>query len=170
MYFICNICFNFCNSLMDGSSVAFIAFYLSIHLVVSSSCSRSWYHSVRPFRGILIIIQFPASLLSKFWLNICSSCPVLSSEIFLSFQGILIAGNEEQKAKYLPQLATGEWTAAFCLTEPSSGSDAASIRTRATLTEDGKTWLLNGSKIWISNGGYADLMTVFAKTPVSTST
>lgn len=75
-------------------------------------------------------------------------------------------GNEAQKEKYLPRLACGEWTAAFCLTEPSSGSDAASIRTRATLSDDGKHWLLNGSKIWISNGGYADLMTVFAKTEV----
>lgn len=83
------------------------------------------------------------------------------------FQGILICGTDAQKEKYLPQLACGEWTAAFCLTEPSSGSDAASIQTRATLSDDGKTWLLNGSKIWISNGGYADLMTVFAKTSVS---
>ena len=58
-------------------------------------------------------------------------------------------------------------TAAFCLTEPTSGSDAASIQTKATLQEDGKTYLLNGNKIWISNGGYADMMTVFAKTKVS---
>ncbi|KAG7164836.1 Complex I assembly factor ACAD9-like [Homarus americanus] len=89
----------------------------------------------------------------------------LAAHQAIGLKGILIAGTNEQKEKYLPQLACGEWTAAFCLTEPSSGSDAASIQTRATLSEDGTTWLLNGSKIWISNGGYADLMTVFAKTP-----
>ncbi|XP_063602339.1 complex I assembly factor ACAD9, mitochondrial-like [Penaeus indicus] len=90
----------------------------------------------------------------------------LAAHQAIGLKGILIAGNEAQKEKYLPRLACGEWTAAFCLTEPSSGSDAASIRTRATLSDDGKHWLLNGSKIWISNGGYADLMTVFAKTEV----
>uniref|UniRef100_A0A8C9WAM8 Complex I assembly factor ACAD9, mitochondrial n=1 Tax=Scleropages formosus TaxID=113540 RepID=A0A8C9WAM8_SCLFO len=80
--------------------------------------------------------------------------------------GILIAGNEQQKAKYLPKLASGEHVAAFCLTEPGSGSDAASIQTRATLTEDGKHYLISGSKIWISNGGLADIFTVFARTAV----
>ncbi len=79
---------------------------------------------------------------------------------------MLIAGNDAQKSKYLPKLATGEWTAAFCLTEPSSGSDAASIQTRALLSEDENHWILNGNKIWISNGGFADFFTVFAKTEV----
>lgn len=79
---------------------------------------------------------------------------------------MLIAGNDAQKSKYLPKLATGEWTAAFCLTEPSSGSDAASIQTRALLSEDENNWILNGNKIWISNGGFADFFTVFAKTEV----
>lgn len=88
----------------------------------------------------------------------------LAAHQAIGLKGILICGTDAQKEKYLPQLASGDWTAAFCLTEPSSGSDAASIQTRATLSDDGKTWLLNGSKIWISNGGYADLMTVFAKT------
>ncbi|KZS09093.1 Acyl-CoA dehydrogenase family member 9, mitochondrial [Daphnia magna] len=83
-----------------------------------------------------------------------------------SVAGLLIAGNEEQKAKYLPRLATGEWTAAFCLTEPSSGSDAASVQTRATLSDNGDYWIMNGNKIWISNGGIADFFTVFAKTQV----
>merc|ERR1711962_136567 len=90
----------------------------------------------------------------------------LAAHQSIGYKGILIAGNEEQKEKYLPRLASGEWTAAFALTEPSSGSDAASIQTKATLADDGKTWLLNGGKIWISNGGYAQLMTVFAKTEV----
>ena len=72
-------------------------------------------------------------------------------------------GNEEQKQKYLPKLATGELTSAYCLTEPNAGSDANSGKTRAVLSEDGKHYLLNGQKIWITNGGFADVMTVFAK-------
>ncbi|XP_036386982.1 complex I assembly factor ACAD9, mitochondrial [Megalops cyprinoides] len=90
----------------------------------------------------------------------------LAAHQAIGLKGILIAGNEEQKAKYLPKLATGEHVAAFCLTEPGSGSDAASIQTRATLTEDGQHYLINGSKIWISNGGLADIFTVFARTEV----
>lgn len=84
----------------------------------------------------------------------------------IGFKGILLSGNEEQKRKYLPTLATGEKLAAFCLTEPSSGSDAASIRSHAKLSDDGKHWILNGGKLWISNGGIADVFTVFAQTPV----
>ncbi|CAI5735615.1 unnamed protein product [Peronospora destructor] len=84
----------------------------------------------------------------------------------IGLKGILLNGNEAQKAKYLPKLATGEHIAAFALTEPSSGSDAASIKTRATLSEDGKHFILNGDKIWISNGGWAEIMTVFAQTEV----
>lgn len=75
-------------------------------------------------------------------------------------------GNPEQKAKYLPRVSTGKEFAAFCLTEPASGSDAGSIKTRAVLSPDGKHYILNGSKIWISNGGFAEIMTVFAQTPV----
>ncbi|KAM9361264.1 complex I assembly factor ACAD9, mitochondrial [Symphorus nematophorus] len=90
----------------------------------------------------------------------------LAAHQAIGLKGILIAGNEAQKEKYLPKLATGEHIAAFCLTEPGSGSDAASIQTRATLSEDGTHYLLNGSKIWISNGGMADIMTVFARTEV----
>lgn len=84
----------------------------------------------------------------------------------IGFKGILLSGNEEQKRKYLPSLATGEKIAAFCLTEPSSGSDAASIRSHAKLSDDGKHWILNGGKLWISNGGIADVFTVFAQTSV----
>uniref|UniRef100_A0AAQ5Z7J0 Acyl-CoA dehydrogenase family, member 9 n=1 Tax=Amphiprion ocellaris TaxID=80972 RepID=A0AAQ5Z7J0_AMPOC len=90
----------------------------------------------------------------------------LAAHQAIGLKGILIAGNEAQKQKYLPKLSSGEHIAAFCLTEPGSGSDAASIQTRATLSEDGKHYLLNGSKIWISNGGMADIMTVFARTEV----
>lgn len=90
---------------------------------------------------------------------------MLAAHQAIGLKGILIAGNEQQKEKYLPKLATGELVAAFALTEPSSGSDAASIQTKARLSEDGKHWILNGEKIWITNGGFADVMTVFAKTP-----
>ena len=72
-------------------------------------------------------------------------------------------GDAEQKQRYLPKLVTGEWIAAYGLSEASAGSDAMNIRTRATLTPDGKHYVLNGEKMWISNAGFADLFTVFAK-------
>jgi len=84
----------------------------------------------------------------------------------IGFKGILLVGTPEQKEQYLPALATGEQFAAFALTEPSAGSDANSVKTNAKLSPDGKNWILNGSKIWISNGGIAEIFTVFAKTPV----
>ncbi|PIO71078.1 acyl-CoA dehydrogenase family member 9 [Teladorsagia circumcincta] len=86
--------------------------------------------------------------------------------ISIGYKGILLFGTEEQKQKYLPDLAAGNKFAAFCLTEPSSGSDANSIKTRAEKSPDGKHYILNGGKIWISNGGFADVFTVFAQTPV----
>ena len=76
---------------------------------------------------------------------------------------LLYYGNEEQKNKYIPKLASGEWKAAYCLTEPNSGSDANSGKSKAQLTEDGKHYVLNGQKMWITNGGFANLFTVFAK-------
>jgi acyl-CoA dehydrogenase family member 9 len=82
----------------------------------------------------------------------------------IGMKGILLFGTPEQRARYLPKLATGEMIAAFCLTESGAGSDAASIRARAEKGADG-TWTLNGEKIWITNGGIADLYTVFARTP-----
>lgn len=85
----------------------------------------------------------------------------------IGFKGILLFGTKAQKEKYLPKLASGEILAAFCLTEPASGSDAASIRTSAVPSPCGKYYTLNGSKIWISNGGLAEIFTVFAKTPVT---
>ncbi|XP_040856267.1 very long-chain specific acyl-CoA dehydrogenase, mitochondrial isoform X2 [Ochotona curzoniae] len=85
----------------------------------------------------------------------------------IGFKGILLFGTKAQKEKYLPKLATGETIAAFCLTEPSSGSDAASIQSSAVPSPCGKYYTLNGSKIWISNGGLADIFTVFAKTPIT---
>ena len=76
---------------------------------------------------------------------------------------LLLFGTEAQKAKYLPKLATAEMIAAYCLSEPQAGSDALAARTRADLSEDGTHYILNGQKMWITNGGFADLYTVFAK-------
>ena len=72
-------------------------------------------------------------------------------------------GTDEQKKKYLPKIATGEWLSSYCLSEPHAGSDSLAARTRAELTPDGKHWVLNGQKMWITNGGFADLFIVFAK-------
>ncbi|HKL35750.1 MAG TPA: acyl-CoA dehydrogenase family protein, partial [Salegentibacter sp.] len=76
---------------------------------------------------------------------------------------ILLYGNEEQRKKYIPKLATGEWFGAYCLTEPGAGSDANSGKTKAELTEDGKSYKLNGQKMWISNAGFASVFIVFAR-------
>ncbi len=81
----------------------------------------------------------------------------------IGMKGLLLFGTDAQKEKYLPRLASGEMIAAFCLTESGSGSDAASIKTRATKDRDGG-WILNGEKIWITSGGIADFYTVFART------
>jgi alkylation response protein AidB-like acyl-CoA dehydrogenase len=81
----------------------------------------------------------------------------------IGMKALLLFGSAEQRAKYLPRLATGELIAAFCLTEAGSGSDAASVKTSAVKNGDG-TWTLNGEKIWITNGGTAGFFTVFAKT------
>ncbi|HQF29170.1 MAG TPA: acyl-CoA dehydrogenase family protein, partial [Bacteroidia bacterium] len=76
---------------------------------------------------------------------------------------ILYFGNDAQKQKYLPKLATGEWKGSYCLTEPGSGSDALAAKTKAVLSEDGKYYILNGQKMWITNAGFADVFTVFAQ-------
>jgi alkylation response protein AidB-like acyl-CoA dehydrogenase len=76
---------------------------------------------------------------------------------------ILYFGSDEQKQKYIPKLISGEWQGAYGLTEPNAGSDALSAKTTAVLSEDGKHWILNGQKCWITNGGFADVFTVFAK-------
>ena len=81
----------------------------------------------------------------------------------IGYKAVLLFASDEQKKRWLPNLASGQWVAAYCLTEPSSGSDAASIKTRATLSADGKHYILNGNKLWITNGGIANFFTVFAK-------
>ncbi len=76
---------------------------------------------------------------------------------------ILYFGTDEQKKKYIPRLATGEWKASYCLTEPGSGSDALAAKTKAVLDADGKNYTINGQKMWITNAGFADLFVVFAQ-------
>ena len=76
---------------------------------------------------------------------------------------ILYFGTEEQKKKYLPKLASGEWKASYCLTEPGSGSDALAAKTKAVLSADGSHYILNGQKMWITNAGFADTFIVFAQ-------
>jgi alkylation response protein AidB-like acyl-CoA dehydrogenase len=76
---------------------------------------------------------------------------------------ILYYGNEDQKNRFIPKLASGEWKGCYCLTEPGSGSDANSGKTKAVLSEDGKHYTINGQKMWITNGGFAQVFTVFAK-------
>src|SRR5688572_19311451 len=87
----------------------------------------------------------------------------LSAHTGIGTLPIVYYGNEEQKKKYLPKLATGEWKAAYCLTEPDSGSDANSGKTKGVLSSDGKHYVINGQKMWITNGGFADIYIVFAK-------
>ncbi len=87
----------------------------------------------------------------------------------IGLKALLIFGTDEQKKKYLPRLATGEIIAAFALTEPSAGSDAAAIQTHAEFDEKTNTYTLNGSKIWISNGAFAEFFTVFARTSAAES-
>ncbi|MAC94105.1 MAG: acyl-CoA dehydrogenase [Flavobacteriales bacterium] len=87
----------------------------------------------------------------------------LSAHTGIGTLPILYYGTEEQKQKYVPKLASGEWKGAYCLTEPGSGSDANSGKSKAILSEDGNHYVLNGQKMWITNGGFADIFTVFAK-------
>ena len=104
-----------------------------------------------------------ARVLSQTSTHDSSTTLTIGAHSSIGMKGILLFGTEEQKARYLPKLASGEMIAAFCLTESGAGSDAASIRTQATQNADGG-WTLNGEKIWITNGGIADVYTVFART------
>jgi acyl-CoA dehydrogenase family member 9 len=96
-------------------------------------------------------------------MNSHESCVTLTvgAHQSIGLKGLYLFGTDEQKKKYMPRLATGELIAAFALTEPTAGSDAAGIKAR--LVRDGDHYVLNGSKLWITNGGFADFFTVFAK-------
>jgi len=87
----------------------------------------------------------------------------LSAHTGIGTLPIVYYGSEDQKKKYLPKLASGEWKAAYCLTEPDAGSDANSGKTKAALAQDAKHYVINGQKMWITNGGFADIYIVFAK-------
>jgi acyl-CoA dehydrogenase family protein 9 len=94
-----------------------------------------------------------------------ASAVVLGGHQSIGIKALLMYGTDEQKAAWCPKLAAGEWHAAYALTEPEAGSDPAALRTTADPTEDGEHFILTGQKIWITNGGFANFMTVFATTP-----
>jgi len=116
------------------------------------------------YGGNHISTTFYARLFEEVCYLDASLAVTLGGHSSIGLKGIVIFGTEEQKKKYLPNLASGKHMAAFALTEPSAGSDAAGIQTKAVLSEDGTHYILNGSKIWITNGGMAEVFTVFAKT------
>lgn len=89
------------------------------------------------------------------------------AHLSIGCKGIILFGTEEQKKRWLPKCASGETIAAFCLTEPGSGSDAQAMKATAVPSADGSHYVLNGEKIWISNAGFAGVFTVFAKVPVT---
>ncbi len=109
-------------------------------------------------------VDFKTSLLATEYLGLGFSFSVaFGAHTGIGTLPLLYYGNDEQKKKYIPKLASGEWKAAYCLTEPSAGSDANSGKTKADLSEDGSYYTINGQKMWITNGGFANLFTVFAK-------
>jgi len=109
-------------------------------------------------------VDFPTSLLATEYLGRGNSFSVAyGAHSGIGTLPILYYGTDAQREKYIPKLASGEWKAAYCLTEPSAGSDANSGKTKAVLSDDGKTYSINGQKMWITNGGFADVFTVFAK-------
>jgi alkylation response protein AidB-like acyl-CoA dehydrogenase len=87
---------------------------------------------------------------------------MLGVHLSIGIKGIQLAGTEEQKRLYLPRAATGEWFASFALTEPEAGSDANGVRSRAVPAPDGSGWILNGSKIWIGNGSFSEIIVAFS--------
>ncbi len=101
----------------------------------------------------------------------CASTAVfVNAHHSIGIRALVLFGTEEQKRRWLPDLVSGKKLAAFALTEPEAGSDAANVQTRAVLSPDGKTWLLTGQKRYITNGAIADVLTVMARTPVPGST
>lgn len=109
-------------------------------------------------------MDFITSMIStEYTGNAHSAAVAMSAHTGIGTLPILYFGNKKQKKKYIPKLASGEHKAAYCLTEPSAGSDANSGKTKAVLTEDKKHYLINGQKMWITNSGFADIFVVFAK-------
>ena len=113
--------------------------------------------------GGLGLDKISSALVSEQTALNASFAGTVSAQTGIGTLPIVYFGTPEQRAKYLPRLASGELISCFCLTEPGSGSDALAAKTKATLSEDGKYYLLRGQKMWITNGGIADLFIVFAK-------
>jgi len=113
--------------------------------------------------GGLALDKISATVLSENMTRGGSFALTHGAHIGIGSLPIVLFGTPEQKKKYLPKLVTGEWIAAYALTEPGSGSDALGAKTTAVLSEDGKHYILNGTKQFITNGGFADVFTVYAK-------
>jgi alkylation response protein AidB-like acyl-CoA dehydrogenase len=113
--------------------------------------------------GGLGMDKITSALISDHISVLASFSTAFSGQIGIATLPLVWYGTDEQKRRYLPKLASGEWFGAYALSEASSGSDAMNIRTRAVLSADGSHYVLNGEKMWITNGGFADLYTVFAK-------
>ena len=113
--------------------------------------------------GGLEMDKVTSSIITESMTMLASFSVAFSAHTGIGTLPIVWYGTEAQKRKYLPKLATGEWIASYALSESSSGSDALNCRTRAVLSPDGKYYVLNGEKMWITNSGFADLFTVFAK-------
>ena len=113
--------------------------------------------------GGLELDKVTSAIVAESMSQLASFSVAFSAHVGIGTLPLVWYGTEAQKHRYLPKLATGEWIAAYALSESSSGSDAMNCRTRAVLSEDGKHYLLNGEKMWITNSGFADVFTVFAK-------
>ena len=113
--------------------------------------------------GGLDLEKVTSALVSQNISVLGSFAVTFSAHVSIGSLPLIWYGTAEQKEKYLPRLASGEWIAAYALSESSAGSDAMNIRAKATLSDDGQHYLLNGEKMWISNAGFADLFTIFAK-------
>ncbi|MGH9832623.1 MAG: acyl-CoA dehydrogenase family protein [Blastocatellia bacterium] len=113
--------------------------------------------------GGLALDHISGTLISEYLSGQGSFVTTFGATTSIGTLPIVYFGNEEQKKKYLPKLATGEWVGAYCLSESGSGSDALAAKTTARLDAEGTHWILNGEKMWISNGGFADVYIIFAK-------
>src|SRR6185295_13051681 len=113
--------------------------------------------------GGLELDKVTSAIIAESVSHLASFSVAFSAHVGIGTLPIIWYGTAEQKQKYLPKLATGEMIAAYALSESSSGSDAMNCRTRAVLSQDGRHYILNGEKMWITNSGFADLFTVFAK-------
>ena len=113
--------------------------------------------------GGLELDKVTSAIVAESMSQLASFSVAFSAHVGIGTLPLVWYGTEAQKQKYLPKLATGEWLTAYALSEASSGSDAMNCRTRAVLSEDGSHYMLNGEKMWITNSGFADLFTVFAK-------